>query len=64
MGKDIGKDGGWLYFDRAVINAVMGLKYTIAFTATHTTPDSIVRIDMALFDKFYSYLKTLFGLRY
>lgn len=57
-------DGGWIYFDRATINAVMGLKYTIAFTATHMTPHSIYKIDMALFDKFYSFLQTQLGLRY
>lgn len=62
-GASIG-DHGWLCFDRATINAVMNLRYTIAFTATHVTPTAIYKVDMAMFDKFYSYLKTLTGLRY
>lgn len=62
-GKDIG-DAGWLEFDRPTINRVMNLRYTIAFTATHTTPTSIYKIDMAYIDKMESYLKTFLGLRY
>lgn len=60
----MGPDVGIILFGRAEINRIMALKYTIAFTATHTIPQSIVKIDMAVFDKFYSYLRTLVGLRY
>lgn len=63
MGKEAG-DNGYLYFGRDVINAVMTLKFTIAFTATHTTPTSIYKVDMAQFDKFTSILRNLIGLRY
>lgn len=63
MGNRIG-DKGWVYFDRATINAVMNLKYTIAFTATHATPKTIYKIDMAMFDRMVSYLNTFIGLRY
>lgn len=62
-GKNIG-DGGWIYFDRSTINAVMNLKYTVAFTATHMAPNSIQRIDMATYEKLKSYFRTLLGLRY
>lgn len=62
-GKNVG-DGGWLYFDRPTINAVMALKYTIAFTATLATPPTIAPIDMAAFDKLYSFLRNFLFLRY
>lgn len=62
-GKNIG-DQGWVEFDRPTINAVMNLRYTVAFTATHTTPQSVYKIDLAFMEKFQSKLKTLLGLRY
>lgn len=62
-GKGVG-DNGVLYFDRSIINAVMGLKYAMAFTATHLTPKSIYKVDMAAYDKLYSFLQTMLGLRY
>ncbi len=62
-GKEIG-DSGWIEFDRPTINQVMGLKYTIAFTATHITPDSVFKIDLSTMDKYISVLRGLLGLRY
>lgn len=62
-GKNAG-DNGWIYFNRATINAVMALKYTIAFTATHAKPKTTYTVDTALFDKWMQYLQKLIGLRY
>lgn len=63
IGKVVG-DNGRIYFDRATINAVMTLKFTIAFTATHITPKTLYTVDMAKMDELISRFKTLFGLRY
>lgn len=57
-------DKGWVYFDRPLINAVMGLKFTIAFTATHMKPNSIYTIDMKAFDAMVSRLQLIMGFRY
>lgn len=58
-------DKGWLRFDRPTVNAVMTAnKYTVAYTATHTTPTTVYKIDMNTMDIFISFLRTLTGLRY
>lgn len=62
-GKDIG-DAGWLYFPREVINAVMGVKFTIAFTATRMNITTVTPIDLSVFDTWVSILKNFLGLRY
>lgn len=63
MGKTVG-DGGWLYFDRATINVIMNLKWTIAFTATNQTPNTIKTIDINTFDYLKSFVRNLSVFRY
>lgn len=63
QGRSVG-DKGILRFPRDTINAVMQIKGTIALTATKTVPVGIQTIDMALIERFESYLKTLLGIGY
>lgn len=56
QGRRVG-DGGWLYFPREVINVVMSLKFTVAYTPTMLAPTTIQRISLPLFDTLMSYIR-------
>lgn len=53
-------DKGFCYFDRALINSLMAINGTCAFTVTQVVPPSIQTIDMGV----VRWLLSLIGLRY
>lgn len=58
QGPDIG-DHGFIYFPREVINMVMSLKYTIAFTASNIGVEKPLPIDVNTVQWIVSFLRTL-----
>lgn len=63
QGSSIG-DGGFLYFDRATINALMAIPQTVAFTATRSGIGIPQRIDLPFIQYLLSQFRNLFGLSY
>lgn len=55
--------GGFIFFPREVINTVMALKGTVAYTATNLTPTSVQTIDVNLVQWIVSYVRQLLGLQ-
>lgn len=60
QGTTVGKNG-FVYFPREVINRVMSIQGTVAFTATNQTPQSIFRIDTTAVQWITSLIRQLFG---
>lgn len=54
----------YLYFTRDVINTIMTLNGTAAFTATNMVPNSVQTIDLSFIDKWLSYIRTWLGIAY
>jgi hypothetical protein len=52
-------DGGFLYFPREVINAVMGIRGTVAFTATNNPVNSPITINTTTLEWLISALQNL-----
>lgn len=63
QGKEIG-DGGFAYFPREVINTVMAIPGTCAFTLTNMGSDSIQTIDLPFLKLVMSFIRNFFGLSY
>lgn len=61
QGKNIG-DGGFIYFSRTVINVVMGIQGTVAFTATNNEPTNIVTIPVTYLQWIISIICNALGL--
>jgi len=63
QGKDIG-DNGLIYFPREVINRVMAINGTVAYTASNIAFDEVKTIDTTPFQWIFSFIRTFLGLRY
>lgn len=63
QGTHIG-DGGYLYFSREVVNRIMQISGTVAFTATQSKPTNIQTVDLPILDWIISHLKILLGWKY
>ena len=63
QGKNVG-DNGFIYFPRDVINTVMTLKGTAAFTATDLEANAPQTIDISIVQKWLSYIRQWIGLPY
>lgn len=63
QGTDIG-DNGYVYFTRDVINAIMTLQGTGAFTASRMGLGDAVPVTLTYLEWITSFVRTLFGLQY
>jgi hypothetical protein len=64
QGTNVG-DNGWLYFPRDVINVVMSLKWTVAYTPTMLITPTFARISLPLIDYIRSFVRNFsLSLRY
>lgn len=63
QGPNIG-EGGFIFFPREVINVVMSITGTVAFTGTNIKPVNPARIDTTLLQKALSILRKFLWLRY
>lgn len=59
-----GNPPGYQFISRSVLNKVMTIQGTVAFTATDNIPDTIKTIPVTSWQWFLSHLYTLLGLRY
>lgn len=62
QGEDVGENG-WIYFPREVVNAVMTVRGTCAFTASNYDGD-IKRVSLPVVEMILSYLRNLKSLVY
>lgn len=63
QGADIG-DKGFLYFPREVVNAIMGVSGTVAFTATQQVSPSIQTVSLSTLQTILSYLRQMMAYSY
>ncbi len=64
QGTHVGENG-WLYFPREVINVVMDLKYTVAYTPTMLDAPNNARIKLPILDYLMSFIRNFaLSLRY
>lgn len=61
QGNTVGKNG-FVYYSREVVNAVMTIKGTVAYTGTLQTPPFIGTIDVTIVQWITSYIRQLLGL--
>jgi hypothetical protein len=62
QGAEIG-DGGYIYFPREVINVVMAIPGTVAYTATLLKPETIQTVDVTAVQWIVSLIRNLLGLK-
>jgi hypothetical protein len=63
QGTGIGEEG-WLYFPREVINTVMAIPGTVAFTSTQVTPNNIKTIPVSVRQWIMSFVRTFLPFQY
>lgn len=57
-------DRGFHYISRPILNSMMTVSGTVAFTATQVTPPNIQTVDLSYLQWLLSYLRTLVGISY
>ena len=61
QGPNIG-EGGFIYFPREVINVVMSIPRTVAYTITNQTPEKVQTVSLSAVQWITSYIRHLLGL--